>query len=90
MSQTKEIYEGSADSYKVLKSIGAASKNLAIVVAQKGRYKDSDAGIRLNRQSTSYDRGGGTGLLYLVENTLGLKLELRRLGTTSSSDTSHR
>ena len=54
MSQTKKIYEGSVYSYKVFKSISAAWKNLAIVMAQEGRRKGSYTGLR---QSESYDRG---------------------------------
>ena len=86
LSQTKEIYEGSAYSYKVFKSIRAAWKNLAIVVAQR-----ADTGIVILASEVtdqaSHMTHGRPGLGYLVESILGLDLDLRHIGTTSSSDT---
>lgn len=89
MSQTKEIYEGSAYSYKVFKSISAAWKNLAVVVAQRVDTRivilASEVTDKVNHMTL-----GGPGLGYLVEGILGLDLDLRHIGTTSSSDTNQR
>lgn len=52
---------------KFLNQLNAAWKNTAIVVARKGRYKDSYAGIRCKKTNHVTERRPG--LLPLVEST---------------------